>query len=235
MSDASGPNGSGRPSALRLIALAAVLGVAAGGIAVYVKGAPEGNKADAIRTASAPAAPAADDHCADKAAEARKVGKAATGGVAAMLAADPPRSMSTLAFDGPDGKRLSVADFKGKTLVFNLWATWCAPCRAEMPALDALEEKKGGDAFEVVAVNVDTGEKAKPEKFLSEIGVEHLAHYRDPSLDLFDRLKKDGLALGLPVTLLIDGEGCLLTHMNGPAEWAGDDAARLVETAMGGG
>lgn len=224
-------NGSGQFPALRLIALAALLGAVAGGFAVYVKGGLDGNNAPAVAT-TASVAPAADDGCADRAAEAKKVGAAATGGVAAMLAADPPRSMAALAFDGPDGKRLTLADFKGKTIVFNLWATWCPPCRAEMPSLDRLQDRMGGGDFEVVSVNVDTGDKAKPEKFLQETGVVHLAHYRDPSLDLFNDLKKEGLALGLPVTLLIDGEGCLIAHMNGPAEWAGDDATRLVRTAM---
>jgi thiol-disulfide isomerase/thioredoxin len=222
------PIQSGQFPALRLITLAAVLGAVVGGIAVYVKGGADGNNAGATSAV----AQAADAQCAAKAAKAEKVGAAAVGGVAAMLAADPPRSMSSLTFDGPDGKKLTLADFEGKTLVFNLWATWCAPCRAEMPSLDALEAKKGGEDFQVVAVNVDTGDKAKPEKFLDETGVTHLKLYREPSLDLFNEMKKEGLALGLPVTLLIDDEGCVLTHMNGPAEWAGDDAARLIEAAM---
>lgn len=222
-------NQSGQFPALRLITLAAVLGAVVGGIAVYVKGGPDGNNAGA----TAAVTQAADAQCAAKTAKAEKVGAAATGEVAAMLAADPPRSMSTLAFDGPDGGKLTLADFKGKTLVVNLWATWCAPCRAEMPALDALEAEKGGEDFQVVAVNVDTGDNAKPEKFMDEIGITHLKLYREPSLDLFNELKKEGLALGLPVTLLVDDEGCLLTHMNGPAEWAGEDAMRLIGTAMG--
>src|SRR5690606_29760477 len=114
-----------------------------------------------------------------------------------------------------------------------LWATWCAPCRAEMPALDALQERMGSEAFEVVAVNVDTGDDAKPKKFLAETGVKSLGYYRDNTLDLFNDLKKRSLALGLPVTLLIDRDGCLLAHMNGPAEWGGADAAKLIEAALG--
>ena len=92
----------------------------------------------------------------------------------------------------------------GKTVLLNLWATWCAPCRDEMPALDALQKEMGGDDFEVVAVNVDTGDDTKPRKFLAETGVAALAYYRDNTLGLFNELKQRGLALGLPVTLLID-------------------------------
>ena len=123
---------------------------------------------------------------------------------------------------------MTLADRAGKVLLVNLWATWCAPCRKEMPALDALQKEAGGDDFEVVAVNVDTGGDEKPKKFLGEIGIENLAFYRDDTLELFNTLKRRGLALGLPVTLLVDREGCLMAHMNGPAEWAGEDARRLI-------
>ncbi|TIP70556.1 MAG: TlpA family protein disulfide reductase, partial [Mesorhizobium sp.] len=75
-------------------------------------------------------------------------------------------------------------------------------------------------AFEVVAVNVDAGDDSKPKKFLEETGVEALGYYRDSTMALFNDLKTRGLALGLPVTMLIDAEGCLIAHMNGPAEWS---------------
>ena len=127
---------------------------------------------------------------------------------------------------------MTLADHAGKTVLLNLWATWCAPCRAEMPALDALQKEKGGNAFEVVAVNVDAGDDTKPRKFLKEIGVETLGFYRDPTIALFNEAKTRGLALGLPVTMLIDGDGCLVAHMNGPAEWSSPDAKRLVEAAL---
>ncbi len=135
-------------------------------------------------------------------------------------------------FISPEGKRVRLADFRGKPVLLNLWATWCAPCRAEMPALDALQKEKGGNAFEVVAVNVDTGDDTKPKKFLKEIGVETLGFYRDPTIALFNEAKTRGLALGLPVTMLIDAEGCLIAHMNGPAEWSSPDAKRLVDAAL---
>jgi thiol-disulfide isomerase/thioredoxin len=214
---------------MRLVAIALVAGALAGAVAVYVRENHLGNATPAQTTAGNSQDEVA---CAAKAETARKVGASATGQVAALLAADPPQSLKGLAFEGPDGKQMTLADHAGKTLLVNLWATWCAPCRAEMPALDALQREKGSDRFEVVAVNVDTGDADKPTKFLREIGVKTLAFYREPTLALFDNVKKRGLALGLPVTMLVDGEGCLIGHMNGPAEWSSPDAKRLIETAL---
>ncbi|WP_245465350.1 TlpA disulfide reductase family protein, partial [Mesorhizobium sp. M7A.F.Ca.CA.004.05.2.1] len=212
----------------RLILAALVAGALAGAVAVYVSESRSGNNAPA----QAAMGDSRDDvTCAAKSDRAKKVVASATGEVAALLPADPPQSLKSLAFNGPDGKPMTLADHAGKTVLLNLWATWCAPCRAEMPALDALQKEKGSDSFEVVAVNVDAGDDVKPKKFLSDTGVATLGYYRDSTMTLFNDLKKRGLALGLPVTMLIDGEGCLIAHMNGPAEWSGPDARRLVETA----
>lgn len=214
----------------RLILAALVAGVLAGTVAVYVSGSGSGNNAPAEVAAGS----GKDDvACAAKADRAKKVAAQATGQVAALLPADPPQSLKSLAFNGPDGKPMTLADHAGKTVLLNLWATWCAPCRAEMPALDALQKEMGSDRLQVVAVNVDAGDDAKPKKFLSDIGIEKLGYYRDSTMALFNDVKTRGLALGLPVTLLIDGEGCLIAHMNGPAEWSGPDARRLVEAALG--
>ncbi|RUM97727.1 redoxin domain-containing protein [Pseudaminobacter arsenicus] len=215
----------------RLLVMAAIAGALAGAVAVYASITLSGNNGAPQQPAvTASGADAAS--CEAKADKAKTVADAATGQVAAMLPANPPRSLKALAFNAPDGKPMSLADREGKTLLVNLWATWCAPCRAEMPALNTLQKEMGSDKFEVVAVNVDTGDDEKPKKFLAEIGVDALGFYRDNTLDLFNELKKRGLALGLPVTLLVDGDGCLLANMNGPAEWAGKDAKHLIETAL---
>lgn len=209
----------------RAILIAVVAGAVAGAVAIYVTGGPDGNG-----TPDDPAALA----CAAKADKAKAIAAAATGEVAAMLAADPPQSLAKLAFNGPDGKPITLADLGGKTLLLNLWATWCAPCRAEMPALDALEVEMGGESFEVVAINVDTGDDTKPKQFLEETGVAALGYYRDNTLGVFNELKRRSLALGLPVTLLIDPEGCLLASMNGPANWSGADAKAFIGKAIEG-
>jgi thiol-disulfide isomerase/thioredoxin len=215
--------------ATRLILAALVAGVLAGAVAVYVSESGSGNNAPEKVAAVAGKDDAA---CAAKAARAKQVAAKAVGQVAALQPADPPQSLKSLAFNGPDGKPMTIADHAGKTVLLNLWATWCAPCRAEMPALDALQKEKGSNAFEVVAVNVDTGDDTKPKKFLHEIGVQTLGFYRDPTIALFNEAKTRGLALGLPVTMLIDADGCLIAHMNGPAEWSSPDAKRLVEAAL---
>ncbi|AZO18509.1 TlpA family protein disulfide reductase [Mesorhizobium sp. M2A.F.Ca.ET.043.05.1.1] len=213
----------------RLILAALVAGVLAGAVAVYVSESGSGNNAPEKVAAAAGKDDAA---CAAKATRAKTIAAKAVGQVAALQPADPPQSLKSLAFNGPDGKPMTIADHAGKTVLLNLWATWCAPCRAEMPALDALQKEKGSKDFEVVAVNVDTGDDTKPKKFLKEIGIETLGFYRDPTIALFNEAKTRGLALGLPVTMLIDGEGCLIAHMNGPAEWSSPDAKRLVEAAL---
>lgn len=215
--------------ALRLILLAGVAGALAGAVAVYVTSRPAGNNGAEARAAAVDQADVAA--CAAKANKAKALGASATGEVAAMLAADPPQSVKALAFNAPDGKPMTLADRAGKTVLLNLWATWCFPCREEMPALNALQKEAGSDTFEVIAVNVDTGDDAKPKKFLAETGIDTLGYYRDNTLELFNDLKKRGLALGLPVTLLIDAEGCLLAHMNGPANWASADAKKLIAAA----
>jgi thiol-disulfide isomerase/thioredoxin len=219
--------------ALRLILLALVAGALAGAVAVYVTSRPAGNN-----QAEPPAAAVSEADvaaCAAKADKARSVAASAAGEVAAMLPADPPQSLKALAFNAPDGKPMTLADRSGKTVLLNLWATWCFPCREEMPALNALQKELGSDKFEVIAVNVDTGDDAKPKKFLAETGIDTLGYYRDNTLSLFNELKTRGLALGLPVTLLIDADGCLLAHMNGPAHWASEDAKKLIAAAGGGG
>lgn len=218
--------------ATRLILLAAAAGAIAGAVAVYVSETPSGNNAQPV--AASVAATSEDKACALKADKARTLASAAVGEVAAMLPADPPQSLKGLSFNGPDGKPMTLADRAGKTLLVNLWATWCAPCRAEMPALDALQKEMGSDKFEVVAINIDTGDDTKPKKFLTETGVATLGYYRDATMGVFEDLKKRALALGLPVTLLIDGEGCLLANMNGPAEWASDDAKKLIGEMVNG-
>ena len=219
----------------KLIVIAALAGMAAGAVAVYVTGGSSGNMpTQAPATAAAPADTSADKACAAKAERGKAVAAAGVGQVAAMLAADPPQSLASLAFLDPAKKPITLADRGGKVLLVNLWATWCAPCRAEMPALDALEAEMGGEDFEVVAINVDTGDDAKPTKFLEETDVKALGYYRDATMGIFNDLKKRGLALGLPVTLLVDAEGCLLAFMNGPADWASPDAKRLIEAALKG-
>ncbi|MBE7185924.1 MAG: TlpA family protein disulfide reductase [Methylobacterium mesophilicum] len=218
----------------RWAVLAGLAGACAGMGAVYFGLPGSGNGGDASDAAPAKlvAATESDQACALKADEAKRIGTAARGEVAAMLSAKPPVSLAGLQFVDPQGKPMTLADKKGRTLLVNLWATWCAPCRAEMPALDALETEMGGERFEVVTVNLDKGDASKPDAFLDEIGVKALERYRDPSLKLFETMKRRGLVLGLPATFLVDTESCVLGVMNGSANWRSADAKALVEAAL---
>lgn len=157
---------------------------------------------------------------------------AATGAVQNMLPADPPKPLADLAMKNADDSLMRLGDLRGKLLLVNLWATWCAPCREEMPSLDNLQGALGGDDFEVVTISVDTTDKEKPLGFLKEIGIKNLAFYRDETMTVFNRIRRDGLALGLPATLLIGRDGCVIASMNGPAHWDSDDAKNYVRAAL---
>jgi thiol-disulfide isomerase/thioredoxin len=163
---------------------------------------------------------------------AQKLTPLARGEVAAVAPARTPISVANLKFQGPDGRERTLADWRGRTVLLNLWATWCVPCRKEMPALDALEAKLGGADFEVVAVNIDTRNLDKPKAWLSEVNVTKLAYYADPNARIFQDLKAAGRAFGMPTTLLIDKQSCEIATLAGPAEWASDDAVALVQAAI---
>ena len=155
------------------------------------------------------------------------------GEVAALSLAEPARVEPDIAFTMPDGKPTSLAAFKGKALLVNLWATWCVPCRKEMPALNTLQQQQGGADFQVVAVNVDTTRLERPAAFLKDNGITDLALYSDPSADVLQALKRQGGLLGLPTTLLVDRNGCELGRMAGPAEWASPDGQALIRALKG--
>lgn len=213
----------------KLILFAGIAGLLAGAVAVYVMEPPSGNVVPTNTSETNAAGNATDNSkCSLSKEQVAALSGAATGAVAAMQPADTPISLANMQFDAPDGSKISIGDMKGKTILVNLWASWCAPCREEMPELDHLQAVQGGDDFEVVAINIDTGDDSKPKKFLNEIGVQQLGFYRDATMGVFNDLKRKNLAFGLPVTLLIDETGCQVASMNGPANWAGADAVRLI-------
>jgi len=163
---------------------------------------------------------------------ARKLAPFARGEVAAVNVAKSPLKVPELAFHDASGQALTLEHWRGRMVLLNLWATWCVPCRKEMPALDALEQRLGGPGFEVVAINIDTRDPDKPKAFLKEVGVEKLAYYADPDAKTFQDLKAVGRAFGMPTTLLVDPKGCELGAIAGPAEWASDDAVKLIQAAL---
>ncbi|HEX3441170.1 MAG TPA: TlpA disulfide reductase family protein, partial [Pseudolabrys sp.] len=158
---------------------------------------------------------------------AQRVAPFAHGEVAAVNVAKSPLRIPDLSFQDASGKPLTLADWRGRTVLLNLWATWCVPCRKEMPTLDALEQKLGGPDFQVVAVNIDTRDPDKPKAFLKDIGVQKLNYYADASAKSFQELKAIGRAFGMPTTVLVDPHGCEIGTIAGPAEWASGDAVKL--------
>ncbi len=101
-----------------------------------------------------------------------------------------------------------------------------------MPALDRLQGRIDGKEFAVVAINIDTGDPAKPHRFLAEAAIKNLAYYGDPSTNVFQELKRVGRAVGLPTSILIDRAGCEIGYLAGPAEWSSEEAIALVQSAL---
>jgi thiol-disulfide isomerase/thioredoxin len=157
----------------------------------------------------------------------------AKGELAAVGVSHAPKPSPVISFTGPDGQPMSLSSFKGKTILVNLWATWCVPCRQEMPALDKLQAEFGGSDFQVVAINVDTRNPEKPKVWLQENGITNLAYFADPGGKLLQVLQKSGHVVGLPTTFVVDPSGCEVALLKGPAEWASPDALTFVRTALG--
>jgi thiol-disulfide isomerase/thioredoxin len=207
--------------AVRRLAMVLAGGLAGVGVAlaaVYGIGLLLGNRGDA--------------DCSPALATARRVAPFAHGEVAAVAVATKPLRLPDLAFEDGRGVERRLSDWAGRTVLFNLWATWCVPCRKEMPALDALQSRLGGMDFEVVAVNIDTRDRDKPRNWLQESGIAHLAYYADHTAKVFQDLKAVGKALGMPTTLVVDPARCEIGTLAGPAEWASDDGIKLVQAAL---
>jgi thiol-disulfide isomerase/thioredoxin len=205
---------------LLLIALAAVAGAVAGTAGVYFRGSGNSNVS------------AVAVNCDDAVAAAKRVAPQAKGEVAAFRVSATPASFSGLTFKAPDGSPTTLESLAGKVTLVNFWATWCVPCRAEMPALDRLQAALGGDRFTVATINLDVQNPERAKTFMEEIGVHNLPLYADPTMGVFNDLKKRGLAIGLPTTLLVDSKGCGIGIMEGPAEWDSADARALIEAAL---
>jgi thiol-disulfide isomerase/thioredoxin len=171
--------------------------------------------------------------CASAVATASRIAPLARGEVAALGVAHAPFRLPDLRFKDSTGRERTLAEWRGRAVLLDLWATWCVPCRKEMPALDKLQADLGGAKFDVVAVNIDTRDPQKPLNFLKDIGVAHLAYYSDDSAKVFQDLKAAGKAFGMPTTLLVDGSGCEIGEMAGPAEWASAEGIKLVSAIIG--
>jgi thiol-disulfide isomerase/thioredoxin len=137
-----------------------------------------------------------------------------------------PRPVPATRFQDASGRQLTLADFKGRVVLLNIWATWCSPCRKEMPTLDRLQAALGGPSFEVVALSIDRDGMGMVRSFYDEIHVQSLAVYIDPSADVMQTLS----IIGVPTTMLIDASGREVWRHVGPETW---DAADIVAMLRG--
>ena len=206
---------------LAIILAGGVAGIAVGLAGVYGMQALMRNPGTAGEAACRPAVDLA-----------KRLAPLARGEVAAVTVANAAERLPALSFQDADKAPKTLADWRGRTVLLNLWATWCVPCRKEMPALEALQARLGGPNFEVVAVNIDTRDPEKPKTWLKDVGITKLAYYADPNAKVFQDLKIAGKAFGMPTTLLVDGQGCEVAKLAGPAEWASDDAVKLIQAAL---
>jgi thiol-disulfide isomerase/thioredoxin len=136
------------------------------------------------------------------------------------FAATGPKPVPELTFLDEGGEEVTLRDFEGDVVVLNLWATWCAPCRREMPSLDRLQAELGEDGLTVVALSLDRGDVGKVREFFEELEIANLAIYRDPE------------APGLPTTIVIDRTGQEVGRLLGPAEWDSEQALALLRTLI---
>jgi len=214
-------NGQKRAAPPAIYLLAAGLAAIAGFATVYVSLAPSDNGRSGE--------PVAQNRPGGEGAAASSPLKGLNKGAMAPLVIRPePFDLAQFTFADGDGAERSLKDFAGKIVLLNLWATWCVPCREEMPALDALEAELGGQDFAVVAVNIDKGGPEKAAKFLKETGAAQLPLYTDPTGKLFATVK----AVGMPTTLIVDRDGKEIARLVGPADWASPEAVAVIKAAI---
>jgi thiol-disulfide isomerase/thioredoxin len=201
------------------LVLAATLPALAGFGAVYVIARSADNAAEAERQqiAQATATPASSSN------------PLSQGEMIKFVFKREPEAVGEIAFVDGTGAPKTLADFKGRVVLLNVWATWCVPCRKEMPALDRLQKELGSDKFEVVALSVDRGGIEASRKFLDSIGVSSLKLYVDPTAKMSSPLK----IIGMPTTLLINAEGKEVGRLTGEAIWDSDDAKKLIKAVAG--
>jgi thiol-disulfide isomerase/thioredoxin len=214
MNENGNPSGAPRTSTAAVIALAAIAALV-GFAAVY--GTLTGP--DNTGFSGAPA-PVAEKDPADT--------RRRAPGLPAFVFKKTPEPLADVNFVDGAGAPKTLKDFRGKTILLNLWATWCAPCREEMPSLDRLQQELGSPTFEVVALAVDRTGAVAAQKFLDSVDVKNLKLYVDQTTRSGSALK----AIGMPTTILIDAQGREIGRLPGPAEWDSDAAKQLVRETL---
>ena len=144
---------------------------------------------------------------------------------------DAPQAASDVTFEREDdGEAMSLADYEGKVVLVNFWATWCAPCRKEMPQLNALQKEFGGDDFQVLTIATGRNSEEGIKRFFEEAGVDSLPRHQDPKQALASQM---GI-FGLPITVIMDPEGREIARLRGDADWSSDSAKAIVQALIAG-
>jgi thiol-disulfide isomerase/thioredoxin len=146
------------------------------------------------------------------------------GTVASFRTLDPPREPPYFQFSDAGGRTFTLADFRGKVLLLNLWATWCAPCIREMPALDRLQAKVGKEDFLVVPISLDREGRPIVEAFYQRFGLRHLDMYLDPGRSIGTAFPIDVL----PANFLVDREGRVTGYLRSYVDWEAPEAEAMI-------
>jgi thiol-disulfide isomerase/thioredoxin len=164
----------------------------------------------------------------DEAPGASSSGAATASGLERLVRVDPPGALSGVAFSDGEGRARDLGAWRGKVVLVNLWATWCAPCKREMPSLDRLQAKLGGADFAVLPISLDRTGPEKPRQFLASNGLKNLDLFLDSANTLMQTMR----APGLPLSVILDRQGREIARLAGPAEWDGAEAETLIRTLL---
>ncbi|WP_373085814.1 TlpA family protein disulfide reductase [Sneathiella sp.] len=142
----------------------------------------------------------------------------------------PPRLLKDFTFINADGEQVQISDYKGKVVLLNFWATWCAPCREEMPGLDQLQADMGGDDFQVVAISQDLQGMEKVQAFFKKYKIKNLGAFNDKTL----KSGRSAGVFGLPASILLNADGKEIGRLVGPAEWDAPESKALIQHIIAG-
>ena len=155
-------------------------------------------------------------------------GAATASGLERLVRVDPPGTLSGVTFSDGEGRARTLSEWRGKVVLVNLWATWCAPCKREMPSLDRLQAKLGGAHFAVLPISLDRTGPEKPRQFLAANGLKNLDLFLDSGNTLMQAMR----APGLPLSVLLDRQGREIARLAGPAEWDGAEAETMIRALL---
>ncbi len=205
---------------IRLLPIIIIIAFLSGVAAFYMTTPPSGNPDDAVYVE--------ENADSGRTATASPYARYATGNLKKMVFHKTPKTLKELSFFNALGESVGLDVFAGHYVVLNFWATWCVPCREEMPSLDALQSHFEGQTLKVVALSTDSGSADKPKKFLADLNIEALEFFHDPK----SQAARDTGLFGLPTTLLLDKQGREIGRLAGEAVWDAPEVKAFLEALI---